>query len=341
MPEPKAPGMLGIPADDPGGSQQPNQGPPAQPAPANNEPGSPAPAAPDANKDAAPAKPGSPAQPATDPTKPAPDGGENKEPDQGTPEDRAAQYAKHFQTRHQQAMEYLNQHHPQVADEMRQALHSDSQSPSVQDHPGQLPAQPGGQQAPPAGQSHLTGQQLADRAPDPYEDPQGYATYVAKLSAEETRKMIESQRQHDQMTDLQRRYHQERQSVMQQIDQFNAASGDPNSPDHFSGVPEDVQREAWATVNKYKINLKTVGGPSAYFNAYVNEVDRIMSKRTTNQRQTELAGEAAAQAKQVLDMGQPSPAGNLTPGEKSPEQEHLEAMQQVGHKTFTDLSRPG
>jgi hypothetical protein len=232
-------------------------------------------------------------------------------------------------------MEWLGANYPAVRDELQGVINPGSQAPA---QPAQPATQPAAQPVP--GAAAMTGQQLADKAPDPIEDPQGYAHYVAQLTAAEYNRMRQAERAHEQRASTLQQLQQERNQVIARWNEYVAPSGsDPNAADYFSGVPQDVQEKALATINQYGINVNAPGGPSAYFRAFVNEVDRIMSKQTVNQRTTEIAAQASQQATMLNNMSQPAPTGSLTPGEKSPEEQHLEKMQGVRTRTLSDLAQ--
>lgn len=173
------------------------------------------------------------------------------------------------------------------------------------------------------------------------EDPEGYARYVSRLTAEENRKMMQAMQQESAVKAQQAAWINEYNEVGNHFEAFINPSGTPGQPDYDPGIPAEVVQEALQTVtNLYRIPANVIGGPTARFNAFTREVDRLMSKRTVNQRQTELTAEASAKAAQLAQMQQPSAAGAPSMGQKSPNQEHLEAMQGVKGRSFGELLRP-
>lgn len=234
-------------------------------------------------------------------------------------------------------MEYLADKHPAVREELNTVLATSPQSGTRQDDYGSLLPAP---KPPTPGAS---GASLRDAAPDPLEDPQGYAMYVAQLTAAEYRKLAQAEAatQRKQSQDYQLQI--EAAEVEREVNAFISPKGEPHAPDYFSGVPGDVVAEAAnIVVNVYGIPIDRPGGPTRRFHAFVNEVKRIMSERNMNQRQTELAGQASQQAGQVMKMAVPSAVGAVTPGDKSPEKKHLESMMGVSGTALSDLmQKPG
>lgn len=220
-------------------------------------------------------------------------------------------------------MQYLGERYPKIRDEVSDFLHSPTEAqrtPSTTAQPSSTP------------QTVTPNQQPPDDVPDPLEDPRGYAAYVAKVTAEANLKAWQDAQAQTQKTARQKAFEKALEDESVDI-QRQAAKLNPT-------VPEEVRLEALQRAkDNYLIDLNTPGGPTTLFRVYVNEVHNLMSQQHMNNWRTDTAAELARQQQQVNNMAQPLPAGSVAPGEKSPAQKHLEAMQGLQMGTLADINK--
>lgn len=299
MPNETQRGMLGLPADPPE-DKQPQQGQPVNAAPDKGQPAEPAPA----EQKAAPDPKGE-GQPVETPAQPE--------------KSRSEIQHEHFQKRYQEFMEFTGQNFPEVRSAWDQ-FKATGESPRQEQQ-----------------QQQQSGEQLLDEAPDPLNDPKGYATYVAKLSSAEMQRMLMAQREQERIQDMSQRVQRENKEQEQRLMALISPSGDPNSPEYWPGVPNDVVDQAMRKVQTYQIDLNRPGGATAAVNAFGDAVQHIMSERRWKERTTQIVGDASQKAKDAMRMQQPTPVGSLSPAVRSEQEQHLDKMMNVGGTTFSKL----
>lgn len=303
-------GMFGLPGD----VETPKLAPAAAPAtPGTADPGVPGHSAP---APAAPATPQGPkAEPKSPETPPAqtPPSPEAKKPDAAAPKtpevdaERAKQRAAYFQQKYQANLKELTALQKKYA-----ALAAPGPEPKMDE--------PKGPEVDP------------DEMRERLRDPLAVIEEMGKASERAVNAALAKKEAADRKKALEEAFETEKKETVDAWHRMICQTDDNGNilfdqeGNALLAYPEKVLHLANERVQRYGIDPKKPGGPTAYLAALMDNIHYLMSQETGIAAAAEQEAKMAAKVKTNMMAVTPPPIGTVTPGDKSPEQKRLDEL---------------